>query len=65
MASNWSVWLGDYVDDIEDVDAALGGEIFAADEGRADDDKFLSFSGLVLGYCERHSFDAEDGFGGF
>ena len=65
VASGGVVGLGDDVDDVEDVDAALRGEVFAADEGGADDDEVPAVLGIVFGGCERHDFDAEDGFGGF
>ncbi len=64
MPCDEPVGLGDDVDDIEDVDAALGGEGFAADEGCADNDEFLALFWVVLGCGEGHGFDAEDYFGG-
>ncbi len=65
VACGRAVGLRDDVDDVEDVKTALGGEVFAAEEGGADNDEFLAFLGVVLGGCEGHSFDAEDCFGGF
>lgn len=64
VACGWAVGLRDDVDDVKDVEAALGGEVFATEEGGADDDELLAFPGVVFGYCEGHGFDAENCFGG-
>lgn len=56
--------LRDYVDDVEDEDAALSGEVFAAtDDGGANGDEGLAFVG-VFGDFEGEGFDAHDYFGG-
>ena len=57
------VGLGYDVDDVEDIDATLGGEILAADEGRSDGYEFAPFVG-VFGNFEAHCFDAHDCFCG-
>lgn len=63
MARFGSVGFGDDGDDVEDVDAALSGEVFAANDGCADDDKREAFVG-VFGDLEVHGFDGHDDFGG-
>ena len=58
-----AVGLGDDVDDVEDVDAALRREILAADQGRSDGDEFAALVGM-FGDFEAHCLDARDGFCG-
>lgn len=50
-------------DDVEDVDAAEGGEVLTADEGRADRDERAPFV-AGFGDLQAHGFDAHDCFGG-
>lgn len=54
--------FGDDGDDGEDVDAAEGGEIGAAEEGGADCDERGASVGMFGGF-EGHGFDAGYGFG--
>ena len=64
MACDGPIGLGDDIDDVENVDTAEGGKIFAAEEGCADDNELLTFLGQVLGGCEGHGFDTKDCFSG-
>lgn len=57
------VGLGNDVDDVEDVDTALGGEILTAYEGRSNGHEFASFVGN-LGDFKAHGLDAHDCFCG-
>lgn len=57
------VGFGNDVDDVEDVDTALGGEIFTADEGRSNGYEFAPFVG-ILGDFKTHGLDAHDCFCG-
>lgn len=63
MACLGPVRFGHNVYDVEDVDAALGWQIFASNHGRADNDDF-SAGRSMFGSFKRHGFDAHDYFGG-
>ena len=55
--------FGDDGDDVVDVDAAMGGEVFAAKDGGTDGDEDVAGVG-VFGNFKRETFDACDNFGG-